>query len=129
MSRTIRYVEIETKSEFWAVRPDDRLKSSSISPNVAHKVGKTVFLKKLCFSNLPIKSPNIWAFLKENLLPKTLKKIVQFGHTVSRLQKEQVREKSLVEEVHNTARLIFDGLDSVVSVPTYKYLAIEFHVW
>ena len=67
-------------------------------------------------------------FFERKFVAKNLKKIVQFGHTVSRLQKEQVREKSLVEEVHNTARLIFDGLDSVVSVPTYKYLAIEFHV-
>ena len=63
------------------MRPDERLKIAKFHPNVVQKVGKAVFLKKFCFSNLPIKSLIVLGNFKKIFLSRTFLKIAQSGHT------------------------------------------------
>ena len=62
-----------------AVWPDVALKEAEFFPKVAQKVAKPVWLKKQCFSQLPKKSPIIWATFVIKFAAKKLKKIAQSG--------------------------------------------------
>ena len=63
-----------------AVWPDDGIKSSRNVYKSCQEAAKVILTKKWCFSNQPIRSPNIWATFAINFIVKILKNRPIWSH-------------------------------------------------
>ena len=81
-----------------SVWPDVEIKSSPSFPKVAQKVASPVWLKKWWFSQLPKKSPNIWATFEVKCDAKKFRKspnqVIFLSFPLSRASKLRTHNRS-----------------------------------